>query len=126
VNVAGSSAARRARISTINATADELNEAAWSLATSPENSERDGRQAVIYAKKACEISKMGDAHFLSTLAAAYAEAGQFEAALRYAREALAMEKRVSGIGPANFRQRAQMETFVELFMQKKPYRDDPR
>lgn len=109
-----------------SATADELNDLAWRLATSPNRFERDGKRAVIYAKKACEISKWGDSHFVSTLAAAHAEAGQFDAAVRYAREALVIERKVSGSGPANFRQRSQMEAFVELFRNKKKYREEQR
>jgi Flp pilus assembly protein TadD len=53
------------------------------LATCPDEKYRDGLKAVASAKVACELSEWKNAAFLDTLAAAYAEAGQFEEAVRY-------------------------------------------
>jgi len=57
-----------------------LNNLAWILSTAPDESVRDGIKAVALAKKATRISN-NDPLFIRTLAAAYAEAGQFDAAV---------------------------------------------
>ena len=124
VDSIGVSEAKRLKTEADSGTADALNDFAWFLATYPDGSQRDGKKAIICATKACEISKWGDSHFMSTLAAAYAEAGQFDKAIRFAREALAVEKRISGSGAANFRQRLQMQSNLELYRNKKPYRQE--
>jgi tetratricopeptide (TPR) repeat protein len=56
------------------------NARAWLFATCIDASLRDGAQAVKDATRACELAGWQDANLLSTLAAAYAEAGDFEAA----------------------------------------------
>ena len=53
---------------------------AWLLATCPDAMWRDGVQAVVTAKKAVEISD--DWQSQSTLAAAYAESGNFDSAVK--------------------------------------------
>lgn len=57
-----------------------LNNFSWLLATSPEASVRNGKKALEYGLKACELTWYKEAHILSTLAAAYAELGQFDKA----------------------------------------------
>lgn len=126
VTSTGASEARRLKAEASSGTADALNDLAWFLATYPEATQRDGKQAITHALKACEISKWGDSHFISTLAAAYAETGQFDKAVRFATEALAVEKRISGSGAANFRQRTQMQGNLELYEKKQPYRQEVR
>lgn len=81
------------------------------LATCPDERVRDGRRAIRMATKVCELSDWGMDWFLDTLAAAYAEAGQFDAAVFYQRKAL--EK---AINKDEYRQR------LELYKQRKPYR----
>jgi tetratricopeptide (TPR) repeat protein len=54
---------------------------AWLWATSPEAKLRDGRQAVAAATRACELTGWKDAVTLATLAAAYAEDGNFAQAV---------------------------------------------
>ena len=61
-----------------------LNNYAWILSTAPDNSVRDGAKAVELAKKANRLSKNKNPLFIRTLAAAYAEAGQFDAAVETA------------------------------------------
>lgn len=61
---------------------DALNNLAWLLATAPEDSLRNGPEAVGYAEKACALTGRKQAGMLGTLAAAYAEAGRFPDAIR--------------------------------------------
>ena len=60
---------------------DALNELAWILATDPNSKNRSGTEAVQLAKRACELTQNQQPAFLTTLAAAYAETGQFEEAI---------------------------------------------
>jgi tetratricopeptide (TPR) repeat protein len=86
------------------------------LATCPDDKVRDGRRAVEYAKTACERSGWKDPLYLDTLAAAYAEAGQFEEAVRYQTRALD-DPALKGDVRMAATQR------LELYRQKKPFRD---
>jgi tetratricopeptide (TPR) repeat protein len=67
-----------------------LNNLAWLLATSPDAQIRDGVQAVKYAGRACELTHHGEASFVGTLAAAYAEAGRYDDAIAAAQQACAL------------------------------------
>jgi len=61
-----------------------LNDAAWLLATSPNANVRNGDTAVKLAGKAAELTGGQEPTILSTLAAAYAEAGRFSDAVKTA------------------------------------------
>jgi Flp pilus assembly protein TadD len=60
---------------------------AWLLATSPEASVRNGAMAVELAGRAIRLCGSPDPTFIGTLAAAYAEAGQFSEAVKTAQRA---------------------------------------
>jgi tetratricopeptide (TPR) repeat protein len=65
-----------------------LNNFAWVLATSPNDEVRDGKRAVELATKAAELSSYQMPHILSTLAAAYAESGDFENAVKWSQKSV--------------------------------------
>jgi tetratricopeptide (TPR) repeat protein len=65
-----------------------LNNYAWVLATAPEDNLRDGRRAVAMATDACKQTEYKQDYILSTLAAAYAETGDFESARKWAAAAV--------------------------------------
>jgi tetratricopeptide (TPR) repeat protein len=67
-----------------------LNRAALVLATDPDDSIRNGREAVRLAEQAVQLSGARDPAILDTLAAAYAEAGRFAEAVDTARRALSL------------------------------------
>jgi len=58
------------------------NNLAWLRATCPDEKYRDGNAAVEAAKQACELSDWKNPDWLDSLAAAYAEAGEFEEAVK--------------------------------------------
>jgi tetratricopeptide (TPR) repeat protein len=70
--------------------ANAQNGLAWSLATSANSALRDGAEAVAFAEKAVAATKRKTPQCLGTLAAAYAEVGQFESAVSTQQEAIAL------------------------------------
>jgi tetratricopeptide (TPR) repeat protein len=66
-----------------------LNNYAWALATTPEAELRDGELAVEHAQRAIANTDGGATpNYLDTLAAAYAQTGDFKAAVREAQRAV--------------------------------------
>jgi protein O-mannosyl-transferase len=66
---------------------EALNNLAWILATNPSAEIRNGPEAVQLARHACDLTKNARPVMVGTLAAAYAEAGDFEQALACAQKA---------------------------------------
>ncbi len=66
-----------------------LNRVGWILATDP-GAARDGARAIALAERAVRVSNRQDVESLDTLAAAYAEVGRFEEAVKSVGEALAL------------------------------------
>ncbi len=93
-----------------------LNNFAWVLATSPDDEIRDGKRAIKLATKACEVTEYKQAHILSTLAAAYAETGNFEEAVKWSRKAVQL-------GVENDEVDEQLKKELESYLQKKPWRE---
>lgn len=92
-----------------------LNTLAWTLATSIDNEVRDGRTAVEHARTACELTDWSNGAYIDTLAAAYAEVGDFKEAERWQAKAVELEPD----GPAKKHSVARLE----LYRSGTPYRE---
>ncbi len=88
---------------------------AWILATCPFGRLRNGTRAVELATRACELSQWREARYLGTLAAAYAEAGDFDAAVKW--QSRQLESGLSEEDAADARQR------LGLYQQHTPCRE---
>lgn len=95
--------------------APTANHLAWILATAPHDEVRDGAKAVELATRACEATEYQEAYCVDTLGTAYAEAGDFESAVRYGEKAVEL---VDEEARQEYRDR------VELYRAGKPFRVD--
>jgi Tfp pilus assembly protein PilF len=89
---------------------------AWIWATCTDARFRDGKRAVESASKACELSGWKQADPIGTLAAAYAEAGDFATAVQF------QEKANRLLAESADKQKG--EELLGLFKEKRPYRDE--
>lgn len=94
-------------------TAKELNGKAWELATAAEAKDRDGAKAVELATRACALDGHKTATYLDTLAAAYAEVGDFAQAVKWQTRAIELNRLNTDINDFQAR--------LGLYTRKKPY-----
>jgi Flp pilus assembly protein TadD len=99
---------------------ETLNNLAWLLATCSDDSVRDGVAAVQYAEHACQLTAYNQGGYLSTLAAAYAEAGRFPDAVTTANQAIKLQT-ASG----QSRSAAINQQFLQLYSAGQPYHEPP-
>jgi tetratricopeptide (TPR) repeat protein len=94
-----------------------FNSAAWLLSVCSDEKHRNGKKAVELGTRACELTHWKRQGYIDTLAAAYAETGDFEKAVKY--QELALED-------AGYQQRhgAWARKVLEGYKNKKPYRED--
>ena len=97
-----------------------LNNLSWVLSTTPKDDLRDGPRSLELALKACEATEYKEAHILSTLAAAYAETGDFEKAREWAGKAVEVAS-----GEEN-PQLEQLKEELESYKQNKPWREEQK
>jgi len=90
---------------------------AWVLATSPEAIHRNGHEAVRLAEWACNATAYKSPPLLDTLAAAYAEAGQFDQAVSTTLQAIEIV-RSNPKSPTST-----LESRLELYRAGRPYRE---
>ncbi len=91
---------------------------AWLLATSSQASLRDGNRAVELAERANRLTGGENPNILSTLAAAYAEAGQFNEALASVRRAMELAREA---GQQDMVQ--QLDGALKLYEAGQPFRE---
>lgn len=85
------------------------------LAVCADEKYRDGKQAMAYAKKACELNHWNDSSCLETYAAATAEAGRFDEAVKWQMKAISLDLKGERLKTAQER--------LELYQHNKPYHE---
>ncbi len=100
--------------------AQPFNDCAWLLATGVKDSVRNGQRAVELASQACDLTSYQNAGYLDTLAAAFAEKGEFANAIKWQEEAV----KASSQEPPEVQ--ADIKTRIELYKQNKPYREEQK
>lgn len=93
---------------------EAYNNIAWQFAVCPDSTIRNGQKALNYANKACELSKWSDALCVGTLAAAYAENGNFKEAVSWEKKSISLGLEKNDLKEARER--------LDLYEQNKPYR----
>jgi len=96
-----------------------LNNYSWLLSTSPDDSLRDGQKALELAKEAAERSYYGESYILSTLAAAYAELGQFDLAREWSAKAVALAEK------ERHERLDDLKKELESYQKNEPWREIP-
>jgi tetratricopeptide (TPR) repeat protein len=100
-----------------------LNRDAWALATHPDRNFRHGVLALLLAKEVCQASRAARhgrvaPQFLDTLAAAYAEAGRWEDAVK---TGLKAQDRARSVNDDELARR--IEDRIRLYRLKQPFRE---
>jgi Flp pilus assembly protein TadD len=98
-----------------------LNNLAWLLATHPDAALRNGPEAITLAERAVELTGRNQPLLLGTLAAAYAESGRFDDAVKAAQEAvqLAEQRGDEELALKN-------KELLQRYRQQQPWRESAR
>jgi tetratricopeptide (TPR) repeat protein len=94
-----------------------LSSLAFFLATTPADALRDGRRAIDLARQACEATDYKQSTSLDALAAAYAEIGDFQAAIQWAEKAVQLVP--------DDESRSEYEKHLQSFRAQRPWRKTP-
>jgi len=89
----------------------------WFRATCPDARFRSCTEAVKWAKRSCELTNWKSYGSIDGLAAAYAECGDFDRAIKFEQQALQMNQ-------ISKRDRVEMEKRLSLYKKHKPHRDN--
>jgi len=95
-----------------------LSNLAWIFATSPDDSLRDGAKAVQLAEDALRISGRRIPIIFRTLAAAYAETGEFSQAIQTAQQGIELAN-----SQGNFSLATELQGNITLYQEHQPLRD---
>jgi tetratricopeptide (TPR) repeat protein len=93
-----------------------LNNLAWVLATSTDDGVRSADRSIELGLKACDLTKYERPHILSTLAAGYAEKGDWETAIKWSSKAVELGSKDDMIDD-------QLKKELESYKEKKPWRE---
>ena len=99
---------------------DSLDGLAWIVSTDANPAFRNGPEAVKMAERACELTGRNDPVKLKTLAAAYAETGRFEAAIKTLQTAKDLAVKANRQELAN-----ECSLMLERFQKSEPWRGSP-
>ncbi len=91
---------------------------AWLMAICPEAPFRNGKEAIRMGMRACELSQWKEPSRIETLAAAYAESGDFDKAVKFQTQAINMK---SEYGPV----RKDVRERLALYRKHQPWRGKP-
>ncbi len=94
----------------------DLNNLAWILATSPDGALRNGAEAVRLSEQACKLTDYRQPVLLGTLAAAYAEAGDFTSAIAVTRSVIDQATAAGNEAIAN-----QNRQMLRLYQAQRPF-----
>jgi tetratricopeptide (TPR) repeat protein len=95
---------------------------AWLLATCPKDEVRDGKRALALATKTCELDNWEECDF-QTLAAAYAQCGDFKQAVKWQKKAMEQANELTGYWAPTASDKAELQNRLNLYQKAKPYRD---
>ena len=97
------------------------NELAWILAANPNPALRNGAEAVSLAERACQLTSYQEPICLSTLDAAYAEAGRFDQAI-----ATAQKTQAAFLKAGQAQMAEQTAQRLKLYQAGRPYHDEAK
>ena len=96
---------------------DTYNNLGWLLATCTDDKIRNGEEAVKYATQACEQTQWENGNIIDTLAAAYAETGNFSLAIKWQQKAMELGDMSDRFIRVGFERR------LEMYQNQEAYRE---